>query len=101
MILEIPFLTIAEVSIGSEGITIHFNCGVLEQSPKVHLIEWSKNGKQLDNKSNKYVGEGIDNRQLTITSPTYEDRGKYNCKVSNAVGSVSKNVMLGNVYQNW
>lgn len=100
MILEIPFLTIAEVSIGSEGITIHFNCGVLEQSPKVHLIEWSKNGKQLDNKSNKYVGEGIDNRQLTITSPTYEDRGKYNCKVSNAVGSVSKNVMLGNVYQN-
>lgn len=90
---ERPFVNIIEVSSGSEGLTIHFNCGVLERSPKVHLIEWSKNDKQLEN-DNKYVVGGKDDRHLTIKSPTYEDRGNYTCKVTNLVGSKSKNIML-------
>lgn len=61
----------------------------------MHLIEWSKNDKQLQN-DNKYVVGGKDDRHLTIKSPTYEDRGNYTCKVTNLVGSKSKNIMLGN-----
>lgn len=86
------------VTSGSDGLTIHLSCGVLEQSPKVHHIEWSKNDQQLDKDSNKYVVGGVDDGHLTIKSPTYEDRGNYICKVTNAVGSESKNIMLGNVY---
>lgn len=93
-----PFINIMGVTSGSEELTIHFNCGVSEQSPKVHLIEWSKNDQQLDNDSNKYVGGGVDDCHLKIKSPTYEDRGNYICKVTNAVGSESKNIMLGIVY---
>lgn len=34
---------------------------------------------------------------FTIMSPTYEDRGNYSCKVTNAVGFLSMNVILGNI----
>lgn len=86
------------VTSGSEGLTIHLSFRVSEQSPNVHLIEWSKNDQQLDKDSNKYVAGGVDDGDLTIKSPTYEDRGNYICKVTNAVGSESRNIMLGNVY---
>lgn len=93
-----PFLNILEVTTGHEVITIHYNCGVPDQSPKVHHIEWSKNGQSLDINNKKFVGGGVHDSCLTIASPTYEDRGNYSCKVINAVGTVTKNIMLGNVY---
>lgn len=86
---------------GSRDITIHFKCGVLKQSPRVLDIEWSKNGKPLHYDAKKYHIKGrINGSRFLILSPTFEDRGNYSCKVTNAVGSVSENVMLGNVYQN-
>lgn len=92
-----PFLNILEVTTGYEVITIHYNYGVPDQSPKVHHIEWTKNGQPLDNNNKKYVGGGVHDSCFTIESPTYEDRGNYSCKVINAVGTVAKNIMLGNV----
>lgn len=85
---------------GSEDITIRFNCGVLKQSPKIQNIEWSKNGQPLYHDVKRYVGGGIHDSRFSILSPTDKDRGNYSCKVTNAVGSVTKNVMLGNVYLN-
>lgn len=93
-----PFLNISGVITRREGIAIHYNCGVPDQSPKVHHIEWSKNGQPLDINNKKYVGGGVHDSFLTITSPTYEDRGNYFCKVTNAVGTVQRNAMLGNVH---
>lgn len=64
----------------------------------MHRIEWSKNGQPLQHDTEKYVGGGIDESCLTITSPTNEDKGNYSCKVTNAVGSVSKDITLGNIF---
>lgn len=93
-----PFLNISRVTTGHEEITIHYNFGVIHQSPRVRHIEWSKNDQPLDYDSKKYLGGGILDSRFTIMSPTYEDRGNYSCKVTNAVGTVTKNIMLGNVH---
>lgn len=82
---------------GSEGITIYYNCGVSEQSPEVHHIEWSKNGQPLHYDAKKYGGGGVHDSHFTIMSPTYEDNGNYSCKVTNDVGFLLKNVILGNI----
>lgn len=86
---------------GAEDIIIHFNCGVSKQLPKVRDIEWTKSGQPLHHDVKKYVGGGIHDSRFTILSPKLEDRGNYSCKVTNAVGSVSANVMLGNVYDDF
>lgn len=54
-----------------------------------------KNGKNLVLRNEKYVGGGLNDGFMTITSPAKTDRGTYSCTVTNAVGSVSKNVLLG------
>lgn len=54
-----------------------------------------KNGQNLDLRNEKYVGGVLNDGFITILSPTEEDRGTYSCTVTNAVGSVSKNVTLG------
>ncbi|XP_062602960.1 uncharacterized protein LOC134264710 [Saccostrea cucullata] len=57
-------------------------------------IEWSKDGKRFMTKFKKYIGGNVTDRYLKILSPSENDRGKYMCEVSNAVGSVSKAVCL-------
>jgi hypothetical protein len=64
----------------------------------VHQIEWKKNGEALCINDRKYIGGGVEDSYLTITSSTKEDAGQYTCIVTNAVGSVSENIKLGNVY---
>lgn len=54
-----------------------------------------KNEETLVFRNKKYVGGGLNDGYITITSPTKADRGTYSCTVTNAVGSVSKNVTLG------
>lgn len=84
-----------KVTTGDEGITIHYSYKVLKQSPKVKHINWCKNGKLLESQNEKYIGGSLNENCLTITSPTDEDRGKYSCTITNALGSVSKVVIFG------
>lgn len=98
LITENPYFIAWEVTKEQEEITIHYRYGVSERSPKVHMIEWTKDGRKLGSNIEKYVGGGLHDSYLTITYPTKEDRGIYSCTISNAVGSVSKDVELGNIY---
>lgn len=54
-----------------------------------------KNGENLVLRNDKYVGGGLNDGFITIKSPTEADKGTYLCRVTNAVGSESKNVTLG------
>lgn len=85
------------VTTGDKGVNIHYNYAVLELSPKVKGIKWRKDGKLLDMKSQKYVGGSVKEGCFTITSPTKDDTGTYSCTLISAVGSVSKDVTIGNV----
>lgn len=97
-ITELPLLNDLEVTTGDEGIIILYSYNVPGQWPKVQHIEWSKNGQVLVTNTSKYSGGSIYDRSLTIKLPTEEDKGQYSCKITNAVGCASKDVMLGDVY---
>lgn len=84
-----------EISTEKEGITIHYS--VPEMSGSVHTPEWTKDGTTLDCKTHRYVGGTLNDSFITIKSPTINDKGTYLCTVTNEVGSVSKNVTLGNI----
>lgn len=75
------------------GITIRYK--VLERSSQLSEILWLKNEEILDLKNTKYVGGGLKDGFITITSPTIADRGTYLCSVTNDVGFASKRVKLG------
>lgn len=89
-----------EVSTAKEEICIHYSYTVLENSPPVNDITWTKNKTPLDLTNHKYSGGGLENSYLTISCPTKEERGEYACTVSNAVGSVSRVVILGKCLRN-
>lgn len=84
-------MTDLKVTTANHGIIIKYSYELSIQSPEVHCIEWKKNGKPLI----RDFGGRFDDKFLTIASPTYEDRGEYSCTLTNAVGPVSKIVMLG------
>lgn len=54
-----------------------------------------KNEETLVMRNGKYLGGGLNDGFITITSPSNADRGTYSCTVTNAVDSVSKTVTLG------
>lgn len=91
---ELPSLNDLRVTTGVESITIHYSYEVLELSPKVHDIKWSINDEPLDMNTKKFVGGSIKETCFSILLPSTENTGKYCCTVFNAVGSVSKHVML-------
>lgn len=97
MISEIPFLDELKITAGDEGITIHYNCEVSEKSPKLQHIKWSKNGETLNVNGPKFIGGSLKEKFCTLKTPSTDDRGKYTCTVSNAVGCTSKTVILGKV----
>lgn len=92
---EQPFFDNWKITTGTEGLTIHICYGVPEGSPSVLGVKWTKNGETLDLRSHKYFGGRLNDSYLTISCPTLEDKGKYLCTVTNAVGSVSRDVTLG------
>lgn len=97
LITEPPLFYDCNITSKKEGITILFNYGVPKESPSVFEVKWTKNGETLDLKNQKYLGGRLNDCYLTISSPNLEDKGKYLCTVTNAVGSVSNEVQLGTV----
>lgn len=61
-------------------------------------IKWAKDEEILDLENKKYVGGSLADDIFIIKSPTEEDGGTYSCTVTNAVGSVSNIVTIGNNY---
>lgn len=90
---DLPSFDIWNITREKGGITIYYK--VLECSPNINKIKWMKNGETLVLRNKKYVGGGLKDGFITITSPTEADRGTYICTVTNAVGSVSRSVTLG------
>lgn len=68
----------------------------MKEFPSKHVVEWSKNDHTLD--QNNRVGGHLDESCLTITSPTIKDKGKHTSTITNAIGSASKDTILGNVF---
>lgn len=91
---ELPQLDNLKVSTTKEEICIHYSHTVLENSPRINDIKWTKNKTPLDLTNHRYCGGSLDDSFLKITCPTKEDRGEYSCNVSNAVGSVQRVVTL-------
>lgn len=91
---EPPCFDVWKVTTSSEEIAINYSYVVPESSPKVQKIQWSRDGTILNLKNTKYDGGGLTDSSLTIMSPNEEDKGNYSCTVSNAVGSVTNNLMF-------
>lgn len=68
---------------------------VLDNSPKVTEIRWTKNTLMLDLSNVKYRGGKPADNCIIISSPDEEDKGEYICTVLNAAGPASKSVKLG------
>ncbi|XP_062585754.1 B-cell receptor CD22-like, partial [Saccostrea cucullata] len=91
---ERPILQKLEASLQREGISFHYEYEVLQGSPKANCITWTRNGETLIIDHDKYIGGDIKNNSLTIKFPTMQDIGKYTCTISNAVGAVSKSLII-------
>lgn len=78
---------------------ISINYGVKNKQPKVYEIEWTKNRQTLNCQQKKYGGGSLCDQYLKIKTPTVADSGRYSCTVTNAVGSISKDVQIGNVHK--
>lgn len=61
-------------------------------------IKWAKDKEILDLENKKYVGGSLADDFFIIKSPTEKDEGTYSCTVTNAVGSVSNIVTIGNIF---
>lgn len=104
LITEQPYFYNWNITTDTDGLTIHCSYGVPEGSPSIFEVKWTKDGGTVDLNNKKIVvgrssndGSRLNDSDLTISSPTLEDKGKYSCTVTNAVGSVSRDVTLGTV----
>lgn len=79
----------------AESVTIYYK--VKNNVPRLNDIKWIKNGKGLVLKTQKYVGGGLSDSYLRITSPNETDKGTYSCTLTNAVGFTSIDVTFGNI----
>lgn len=84
-----------EVTVEDEKIKIHYSVGVSKNSPHVRDITWSKNGQPMHIENVKFIGGSLHDSCLIINSPSKDDKGKYSCTVTNAVGSETKHIVLG------
>uniref|UniRef100_A0A8W8NTZ8 Ig-like domain-containing protein n=1 Tax=Magallana gigas TaxID=29159 RepID=A0A8W8NTZ8_MAGGI len=91
---DMPFLNDLKVTTEEESVTIHYNFRVLENSPQVQDMQWRKNDQTLNMKDVKFIGGGLNDSCLVISSPSGNDKGNYSCTVTNAVGSVTKDIDL-------
>lgn len=93
-LLEPPRFDVWKVTTDIDGVSIHY--AIEDNSPSVFDIYWTKNDEVLKFENTNYVGGSFEDNFLKITSPTVADGGKYCCTITNAVGSASMDVTLGN-----
>ncbi|XP_062616794.1 titin-like [Saccostrea cucullata] len=91
---ELPRLQKLKVTSERDDINILYKYEISQDIPKVHHIAWTKNDKVLKIDNMKYIGGDLKDNLLKITSPSVEDRGRYTCTITNAVGSVSESLIL-------
>lgn len=96
-IAEKPYFTRWKITTGKKKITINYSYKISERSPKVLKIEWTKNGENIEIKTGKYDGGGLNDGFFILKSPTMDDIGNYSCTVTNAVGSASKHADFGKI----
>nr|XP_034332290.1 uncharacterized protein LOC105331445 isoform X1 [Crassostrea gigas] len=87
---ERPVFEVWRVTTEGKSVTIHYK--VKNNAPRLNDIKWKKNGEGLVLKTQKYVGGGLSDSYLRITSPNETDKGTYSCTLTNAVGFTSKAV---------
>lgn len=58
-------------------------------------IQWTRDGVELNLKSDQYIFGSSEDIFLKITSPTEKDIGKYVCTVTDDIGSTQQDVTLG------
>lgn len=58
-------------------------------------IQWTRDGVELNLKSDQYIFGSLEDIFLKITSPTEKDIGKYVCTVTDDIGSTQQDVTLG------
>lgn len=93
--LEPPILGDLNVTANKEEICINYSIEVPKHSPVAKEIRWTKDGLDLELSNARYRGGGLNDKCITISCPGEEDKGVYTCTVSNAAGSVSKQVQIG------
>lgn len=91
---EKPQIKDLKVTTENGHITIYCIFEVLIKSPKAHYIAWSKNDQTQNTKDKHCIGGSIHESCFPITLPSERDIGKYTCTVTNAIGSVSRDVKL-------
>lgn len=66
--------------------------------PAIKTIYWTKNGKQLEMEDGgeKYSEVNTRNPSLTIHNVNQHDAGTYQLTATNAVGTTSSEIVLGN-----
>lgn len=96
LITEHPVFDVWRIVTDKGAITIEYRYSVPQHLPQVSKEQWTKNGEALDRIKNKYLGGQMHCNYFMIMSPSLEDKGNYSCTVTNAVGSVSKDVEFGN-----
>lgn len=70
---------------------------VNDQSPAIHTIYWTKDGKKIKTLEggDKYSEGSIEDPSLIIQNVNHHDVGSYQLTAINAVGSNKSNIVLG------
>ena len=62
-----------------------FSCNATGNSEPT--ISWTKDGSPISTSGDSRISFGPDNKKLTITNVSREDRGQYQCVATNSVGN--------------
>ncbi|XP_062612407.1 hemicentin-2-like [Saccostrea cucullata] len=87
-----------ETNIADRSVTFHCKISLSINYPEVTEIIWIKDREYIDTSTSggKFAGGSIADPSLVVHSVNSKDTGEYQCRVSNAVGSMlSKPIHLG------
>ncbi|XP_056017067.1 neuronal cell adhesion molecule-like [Ostrea edulis] len=83
-------------NIKKRSMTLTCEIFLYENSPQLQKILWMKDGTDIDidGSGGKYSGGSINDPSLAISDVKETDKGSYQCKASNAVGSTLGDVIV-------